>query len=128
MIGRNPHPEPILDGEDGERQEFDRGEYLAVPLLQVRHRFQGDCHEIDDDEKHDELTDGTAGPITDRSMIQDFAEAGPQFCGGSSSSYLHAGPHICSAAAFRCRRPMNCSAKIDGQQLIQIMLPVVLSI
>ncbi len=72
VFDRNPEPQSVLDGENGEREQLDDGEQRPVARLELRHRFQGDCEEIDDDEENDQPADESTGSVADRAVLQDL--------------------------------------------------------
>jgi hypothetical protein len=86
VLDSNPHPQSVLEREDEKGPNLDTHEEGGIPRLELRHRFQHDRNQIDDDEKDNQPADHAARLISDRAVLQDLVEAMPQLQRASAVS------------------------------------------
>ena len=90
IVDRDPHPQPVLEGEDGQRQDLDGAEDETVAMREVGHRLQRHRRKVDDDQCHDEATDDAGAVIADGAVMEYFIEPAPQRLRGWPNACLHA--------------------------------------
>jgi hypothetical protein len=70
-----PDAQQVFSGEDDERHELDRVEQEQVAVVELRHRFERDGHEIDDDQEDQQPVDDDGGAVADRALLEHLVGA-----------------------------------------------------
>ena len=77
VLDRAPQPQAIFDREHDQREIFDQVEGQRIARAVVRHRFQRDRDQIDQDERDQQPVDDDAHAAAHRALLEDQIEAPP---------------------------------------------------
>ena len=78
MLGGDPQPQGILEGENDERDIFDQRKDELIAGAVIRHRFKRDRHQIDEDQHDQQPVDEHAGAGPHRALFERQIDAAAQ--------------------------------------------------